>query len=216
MPEKAENVLQGGLARYLGPEQLARLAGTRVALAGAGGLGSNCALLLARGGVRKFRLVDFDRVEASNLNRQNFFPADLGRLKVEALAEQMLKLDPGLDIEIRPVRLNRANMREVFDRCPIVVEALDNAADKAALCNLLSREDIFIVAASGLGGLGGPPMRAKRLGEKLVCVGDFSSEAGPASPPLAPRVMQAAAMQAEEVMKRLLGRSPFTAGRTDE
>ncbi len=197
--------LQRGLMRYLSPAQLRAFGAGKVGIAGAGGLGSNCAMLLARSGVRHFLLADFDRVEESNLNRQAYFPEDLGRLKVDALAESLLRLDPGLEIELFPARLRAESLLEIFAGCAVVVEALDQAADKALLCNTLVRAGHFVVAASGIGGLGGSEgaMQKRRMGSRLVCVGDFTSEVGADFPPLAPRVMQAAALQAEAALEYL-------------
>ncbi len=87
------SVLVQGLLRYTSPDTLERLARVRMLIIGAGGLGSNVAFMLARSGIRRFILVDRDRVEASNLNRQAYFPADLGRPKVEALAEPAAKVE---------------------------------------------------------------------------------------------------------------------------
>ena len=90
-----------GLSRYLGNEELSRLAAPRIGFAGCGGIGSNAALMLARSGVRRFLLVDHDTVDASNLNRQQFMPRDVGRPKAEALRDRLLELDPELDIDAR-------------------------------------------------------------------------------------------------------------------
>ncbi|MDL2307469.1 sulfur carrier protein ThiS adenylyltransferase ThiF [Desulfovibrio sp. OttesenSCG-928-C06] len=198
-------VLQQGLERYLSAGQLDRLASVRVGIAGCGGLGSNCAMLLARSGIRRFTLADFDLVDASNLNRQFFFPSDVGQPKVEALGRRLLELDPELDLKLINGRLEAESLPQVYAGCDILVEALDKAEYKAIFCNLFMERDVFLVCASGLGGFGGAPMRSRKLGRNMVCVGDFSTEADEANPPLAPRVMQAAAMQADAVLARILG-----------
>ena len=197
--------LQLGLSRYLGQKQLALLGSVRVGIAGAGGLGSNCAMLLARSGVRSFTIADFDLVEASNLNRQFFFPEDIGKSKVEALRSNLWCIDKELDLHIVNERLVPDSLQKVFADCQVVVEALDKAECKADLCNALAGQGIFLVCASGLGGFGGPPLASRRLGSRMVCVGDFTTEANEANPPLAPRVMQAAAMQADLVLEHILG-----------
>jgi sulfur carrier protein ThiS adenylyltransferase len=93
------NITEQGIARHIGPEALARLQHVRVGLAGAGGLGSNCAQALVRSGFKRFVLVDFDRVEPSNLNRQFFFPDQVGLPKVVALGANLLRINPDLDLE---------------------------------------------------------------------------------------------------------------------
>ena len=192
-----------GLARYLAPEQLAKLASVSVGIAGAGGLGSNCAMLLARSGIRRMVIVDHDRVEPSNLNRQFYFPQDVRAAKVEALGRNLRLIDPGIKLLLVNKRISPRNIAELFSGCAIVVEALDQAGHKAVLCNTLMSMPCFIVSASGIGGIGGVMIRRK-IGSKMVCVGDFSAEVNGSNPPLGPRVMQAAAMQADAVLEYLL------------
>ncbi|MDL2321610.1 sulfur carrier protein ThiS adenylyltransferase ThiF [Desulfosarcina sp. OttesenSCG-928-B08] len=197
-------MLNQGLARYFSATDLARLGTARVGIAGAGGLGSNCAMLLARSGIKRLIIVDFDTVDASNLNRQFYLPEDIGRPKVAALGERLWAISPDLNLTLVNHRLSAENAPEIFKNADVVVEALDNAECKAALINALASLGCHIVGASGLGGIGGPAMGKKRLGEKLVVVGDFSSEVNDNAPPLAPRVMQAAALEAETVLEIVL------------
>lgn len=195
--------LARALRAHLDEGAVNRLAGARVGIAGAGGLGSNVAMLLARSGIRNFVVADKDKVELSNLNRQFFWPEDIGKPKVQALRGRLLGLDPDIAFEARECRLEAATAAQVFAGCRIVVEALDDAALKAELCSALLAQGFYVVAASGLGGFGLPPMQVKRLGS-FVCVGDFSSAVSPHAPALAPRVMQAAALQADAVLAKLL------------
>ena len=123
----SENVLRQGLTRYLSPAQLEALRAARVGVAGAGGLGSNAALMLARSGVEHFLLIDDDVVDASNLNRQQFWPRHLGRPKVEALAELVRELNPDARVETCRLRIDAANVDELVARCPLWLEALDGA-----------------------------------------------------------------------------------------
>ncbi len=197
--------LREGLARYLAPEALERLASVRVGIAGAGGLGSNVAVMLVRSGIRRLVTADFDRVEASNLNRQAFFPEDVGRPKVEALRNLLFRLEPELEYAGHDLRLTPENAPELFAGCDVVVEAVDGAETKAVLCSALLRAGFFVVAASGLAGWGGPPMRARRVGANLVLVGDEAGDVSEQAPPMAPRVTQAAALQADAVLARILG-----------
>lgn len=197
------SALQEGLKRYLSKDALERLASVRIGIAGAGGLGSNCAMLLARSGIRHFVIADHDLVDASNLNRQFYFPEDLGLPKVEALSNHLKRLDAGLDLRLFCKRLDAENALEIFSACDLVVEALDGAEEKAMLCSLLAGVGIFVVAASGIAGMSGPPMQKKSFGKNLVCVGDFASEVDKEHPPFAPRVMQAAAFQAEAVLEAI-------------
>jgi Dinucleotide-utilizing enzymes involved in molybdopterin and thiamine biosynthesis family 1 len=178
------NALHNGLARYLSPDQLEALRAARVGIAGAGGLGSNAALMLARSGVGNLVLVDDDVVDASNLNRQQYWPRHVGRPKVEALAELLLELNPEMGVEARRMRLDQSNMAEVLPTCPIWVEAFDGPDDKTLLVETALLGGYRIASASGMGGWGGKAMGKRYLGN-LVLVGDFSTDILLA-PPLAP------------------------------
>ena len=197
------NSLRQGLTRYFTPEQLARLRAARVGLAGAGGLGSNTALMLARCGVEDLLLVDDDMVEPSNLNRQQFWPRHLGSPKVEALAELLRELNPDIRVETRRLRLGPADLPEILLSCPIWVEALDAPEAKTMLVERALLDGRMVASASGMGGYGGPPMQKRRLG-RLTLVGDFTTDVL-AAPPLAPRVTQAAALLADAVLEFILG-----------
>ena len=110
------NVFMDGLRRYLSEEELRRLASVRVAVAGAGGLGSNVAQMLVRTGFTRLVIADFDTVSASNLNRQFFFPDQIGQYKVEALRENLLRINPDACITIYPERVTKENAPLLF-RC---------------------------------------------------------------------------------------------------
>ena len=197
------NALHTGLARYLSPDQLATMRAARVGIAGAGGLGSNAALMLARSGVGNLVLVDDDVVDASNLNRQQYWPRHVGRPKVEALAELLQELNPEMGVDARRMRLDQNNMAEVLPACPIWVEAFDGPDDKTLLVETALLGGYRIASASGMGGWGGKAMGKRYLGN-LVLVGDFSTDILLA-PPLAPRVTEAAALLADAVLEMVLG-----------
>lgn len=202
------SLFEEGLARYLDPAQRERLRNATVGIAGAGGLGSNCAVLLARSGVGRFVLVDHDEVEPSNLNRQHYLAADVGRPKAEALADVLRAINPAVGLVVHVRQMVGDNTIHLFTGCDVVVEAVDDAATKRMLAETLMEAGCPVVCASGMGGWGGPPMRERHLGESMVVVGDFTNEVGPGLPPLAPRVVMAAAMQADAVLGRLLGPCP--------
>lgn len=193
------------LSRYLSSSQLKDLASVHVGIAGAGGLGSNLAMLLVRSGFKKFTLVDYDRVEKSNLNRQFFFPEDCGKYKVHALAENLKKIEENLNLNLIVRELSHDNAQDIFKSCDAVLEAFDSAKAKAMLYKLLGKGDIFYVSASGLSGWGNKEMSFKKLGKNSYLVGDFETELSSKSPPMAPRVMQAAAMQANLLLSHVLG-----------
>lgn len=189
---------------YLTEDERARLERAVVGIAGAGGLGSNVAAHLVRAGVRRLVIADFDVVSPSNLNRQFFFRDQIGRRKVDALAENLRRIDPGLDLALHDVRLGAANLQSLFCGCDVVVEAFDSVESKSALLSALRERPV--VSASGLAGWGSSnKMKVRRAGRNLVLVGDCSSDIRSGLAPQSARVGIAAAMQANAVLALLLG-----------
>lgn len=196
------SVLSDALTSFFTAQELAILGSARVGVAGAGGIGSNVALMLVRSGIRHLLILDFDVVEAGNLNRQQYFPEDLGRPKVAALKERLLSLEPELDCEACVVRISEEQLPELLPRADFWVEAMDRAETKRLFVEkaLLTKKPV--VACSGMAGIGGPPMTTRRLG-LLSIVGDFATDISE-KPPLAPRVTACAALMADEILARLL------------
>ena len=199
--------LTGALALAFGEAALARIRAVKVGIAGAGGLGSNCAQYLVRSGFRRLRLVDFDLVEASNLNRQFYFAAQTGQRKVAALRENLLAIEPDLEIESLAREITPDNVLDLFGDLDVMVEALDRAQAKALVVESLLGRVGCLVAASGLAGWGDPDaITVRRVRDDFYLVGDLVSGVGPGRPPLAPRVNVAAAKQADVVLTWVLGR----------
>lgn len=192
---------------YLTPAERDILERVRIGIAGAGGLGSNCAMHLVRAGVRRLVVADFDVVGESNLNRQFFFRDQLGMKKVDALKANLLRIDPEAEIEAVDVRLDAATARTLFAGCDIVVEAFDAVAAKAMLLGALMPLGTRLVTASGLAGWGrSNAIRLRRMGARVVAVGDGETSVGDAGmAPVSPRVGIAAAMEANAVVSWLLG-----------
>ena len=160
--------------------------------------------LLHESGVKVTTMVvDDDVVDASNLNRQQYWPRHVGRPKVEALAELLLELNPAMQVETRRMRMDPHNIGTVLPSCPIWVEAFDGPDDKTLLVETALLGGYHIASASGMGGWGGKAMGKRYLGN-LVLVGDFSTDVMLA-PPLAPRVTEAAALLADAVLEMVLG-----------
>ncbi len=195
-------MLNQGLKKYLSKDQLAKLSTTSIGIAGVGGLGSNVAMLLARSGIKNFVLIDYDEVDASNLNRQHYMPCHVNMKKVHAMVKILQELDPNINIETHVLRLDEENISNFLPKAMYWVEALDEAVSKRMFVEQTLAAGLFTVSASGICGFGGPPMQQKHLGN-LVLVGDFSSDMA-ILPPLAPRVMQAAALQADAILTHIL------------
>jgi sulfur carrier protein ThiS adenylyltransferase len=185
---------------------LARLRESAVGIAGAGGLGSNAAISLARAGIGRLVVADFDRVEPANLNRQQFFVDQVGMVKTKALLDNLLRINPFAAYEMHEVRLNRRNTARIFADVDVLVEALDRAAAKEMLIEawLAAFPDRPIVAASGLSGFGANrKLHVRRLGSLYIC-GDEESEAPKGVSPMAPRVAIVANMQANLAVELLV------------
>jgi len=200
------NHLIAGLAKILKPSQLAKLKETPVGIAGLGGLGSNVAWHLVRSGFSHLVLADFDRVEASNLNRQVYFPDQLGRLKTKALAENLLRINPDLNLELYSVIVTPSNVMTIFGQCPVWVEGFDQTCSKKMLVEQGLAAEKKIIGASGLAGWGDTDtIHTKHWSSGLSVVGDFCTAVSENRPPLSPRVGVAAAKQANLVLAWVLG-----------
>lgn len=192
------------LGRYLSKEELERVANVRVGIAGAGGLGSNLAVMLVRTGFRRLKIADFDVVVISNLNRQFYFQKDVGSKKVEALSRNLKAIDPDVSVEISDIRLDRENMTEFFADSEIVAEAFDRAEMKTELLSAFAGSGKHIVSVSGIAGYGNSDeIITHRINPKFTLIGDLKSDIGELSP-LAPRVMIAAAKQADTILELAL------------
>lgn len=185
----------------------ARLQNYRVGIAGAGGLGSNCAHALARSGVGTLVIADFDIVNESNLNRQFFFHNQIGMKKVVALKENLLKVDPSANVIIYDVVLNNDNIPRIYAGCDVIVEAFDGSGMKEMIVESVSiaLPSVPLVIGSGLAGWGrNNDIRSRKVDEMLYVAGDETTEVSDNLPPLAPRVGIVANMQANIVLDILL------------
>ena len=179
-----------------------------VGIAGLGGLGSAIAIALARIGVGKLILVDFDMVEPSNLNRQQYFIHQIGMPKVEALQKNIADINPYVKLQIYQEKLDRSNIERIFSEAQVVVEAFDRGEEKAMLINAISEKmaDKYIVAASGVAGYGdNNEIKTARFSSKIFMIGDQETAARPGVGLMAPRVGIAAHHQANTVLRILLG-----------
>jgi sulfur carrier protein ThiS adenylyltransferase len=178
-----------------------------VGIAGAGGLGSNCAAALARSGIGRLKIADFDIVSEANLNRQFFFLDQTGSKKVVALRENIERTGSGTSVEIFDVVISPENVEGIFGDCDIIVEAFDRADMKLMLTEtvLTLWPGRPLILGSGLAGYGHTnEMRVRDMGDNLWVCGDESSEVSEDFPPMAPRVGIAANMQANLVIELLL------------
>jgi sulfur carrier protein ThiS adenylyltransferase len=179
----------------------------RVGIAGAGGLGSNCAVALARSGVGTLVIADFDIIEPANLNRQYYFSDQVGMAKTDALKENIGRINPSVIVSANKLRLDTTNIPLIFEGCDIIVEAFDQASEKEMLTETVQEKmpGIPLIIGSGMAGWGKSDLlKCKKADEFLYVCGDESSEVSEELPCLAPRVGIVANMQANLVLEILL------------
>ncbi len=179
-----------------------------VAVCGLGGLGSNVAISLARAGVGTLHLIDFDKVDISNLHRQQYAVSQLGMYKTEAMKQMLAEIAPYCEVLTHTMKLTEENLSLIVD-CNIVCECFDNADCKAMLVNGVAEHypEKHIVAASGMSGLHtGNTIQTKKLGKRLYICGDGASNVDNDGTLFAPRVMLCAAHQANTVLRIIVGK----------
>jgi sulfur carrier protein ThiS adenylyltransferase len=183
----------------------------RVGIAGAGGLGSNCAVALARSGVGTLVIADFDIVEVKNLNRQYYFSDQTGMLKTAAIKDNISRIDSSIQVISHAKRLDRTNIPVIFSGCDIIVEAFDRAEMKEMIVEVvqLQMPGIPLVVGSGMAGWGrNDLLKSRQVDKTLYVCGDEASESDDDLPPMAARVGIVASMQANIVIEILMNKMP--------
>lgn len=182
-----------------------------VGIAGLGGLGSNTAVSLARLGIGKLVIADFDVVEPSNLNRQYYFTKNIGMKKTEALKTILEECNPFVEIETHDVFIDESNIKNIFQKVDIIVEAYDNPVCKATLVNtvLSKMKDKKIVSASGMAGYEtANSIITRKVMNNFYLIGDMETGAEEGRGLMAPRVAVAANHEANTVLRLILGEEP--------
>ena len=186
----------------------ANLKRNTVGIAGCGGLGSNAAVALARVGIGKLIIADFDKIEESNLNRQYFFFDQIGKYKAPTLMENINRINPGVLVEAHTIKLAPKDVIELYKKCDVIVEAFDKAEMKEMIAETVLSElpEKPLVCGVGLAGWGGNELIKVKRYDNLYIVGDHISETSQDDPPIAPRVGIVANMMANVVLELLLGK----------
>ncbi len=186
-----------------------RMSKATVWLGGLGGLGSNVAVALARTGVGKLILIDFDEVEESNLNRQQYFLSQIGTLKTAALKDNLIAINPEVELEVINKKITSENFKDLFKNADIVAECLDDAETKTMFIHAFFKnfadENKKLVAVSGIAGYGpANEIISKKINNKFVIIGDEKSDVKSESILLASRVGIAALHQANQIVRWIL------------
>ena len=206
IPTKEE--MYAALEERHGKELQKKLSETSVAVCGLGGLGSNIAISLARAGVGKLHIIDFDKVDISNLNRQQYFPEQLGMYKSDALYDTLKRIAPYCEIKKDCVKLDDDNIPRLLADEDIIVEAFDRADQKAMLvnCVLETMPEKYLVAGSGMAGLASSnTITTKRVSKRFYICGDGVSDVNDGMGLVSSRVLICAGHQAHAVIRIIAG-----------
>ena len=204
LPTKEEWITS--LTERHGKELQQAFSSATVSICGLGGLGSNIAIALARAGIGKLILIDFDRVDITNLHRQQYKADQIGMYKTEALAENLKEIAPYLSLEVHTERITEANAATLLKDADIICEAFDSAESKAMLTEIVLTQmrDKYIVAASGMAGLyDANRIRTRKVTGKFYLCGDEESDVADGIGLVSSRVMLCAAHQAHTVLRLL-------------
>ncbi len=198
--------MQEALEKRQGRQLQQRLENSVVAICGLGGLGSNIAISLARAGVGKLILADFDRVDVSNLHRQQYKASQIGMYKTQALKENLLEIAPYLLVETHTVRIEESNLKEILGTADVICEAFDDPNAKSMLVNgvLETLNSAYLVAASGMAGLGSAnTIKTRKITKRFYLCGDEVSDVADDIGLVSSRVMVCAAHEAHMVLRIL-------------
>ena len=196
------------LEKRQGSDAVKKLQAATVAVCGLGGLGSNIAISLARAGVGKLILIDFDCVDVTNLHRQQYKACQVGRPKPDALLANLKEIAPYTEYETHFEKVTAENAEALLGKADVICEAFDNAEAKAMLVNtvLESMPEKFLVAASGMAGYdSGNAITTRKVTKRFYVCGDGKSDVADGIGLIAPRVMLCAAHQALTAIRLILG-----------
>lgn len=200
--------LREALRERIGGELLNKYENSTVAVCGLGGLGSNIAIALARAGVGRLILIDFDTVDITNMNRQQYKISQIGMAKTEALKDNLLEIAPYIELELHQTRMDRTNYDPLLKDADVICEAFDKAEEKSRLVDFVMENmpDKYLIAGSGMAGLSSPnSIKTHRVTKKFYLCGDGESDVDIDGSLFAPRVMLCAAHQATTVLRILAG-----------
>ena len=206
IPTKEE--MHQALSERHGAELQKKISAARVAVCGLGGLGSNIAIALARAGVGHLHLIDFDRVDITNLNRQQYFVRQLGLLKTDALQETLTDIAPYCDITTSSVKITEDNFAQLLEKEDIVCEAFDCSEAKATLVNgVLERfPEKYLLSSSGMAGFGSAnTIVTRHVFQYFYLCGDGMSDVNDGIGLVSSRVLACAAHEAHMVIRILAG-----------
>lgn len=200
--------METALAARHGTELQKKFCAASVAVCGLGGLGSNVCLCLARAGIGRLHIIDFDSVDISNLNRQQYTADQIGMSKAEAMTKNLKAAAPYCDIKADRMMISPENIEGLFDDEDIIIEAFDAPEQKVMLTEeVLTRyPDKYFIAAAGMAGLGSAnDIRTQRIGKRFYLCGDGVSDVAELGSLFSARVMTCAAHEATVALRIIAG-----------
>ena len=207
-PIPSREVMREALNIRHGEDLQNKLSAARVAVCGLGGLGSNIAIALARAGVGHLHLIDFDRVDLTNLNRQQYAVGQLGQYKTDALRETLSLVSPYCDVTCDTIQVTEENLPDLLKTEDYICEAFDRAEAKAMLVSgvLEHFPEKYLVAGSGLAGLGSAnTIQTRRVSQRFYLCGDGTSDSSVGLGLVASRVLVCAAHEANMILRLIAG-----------
>ena len=207
-PVPSREVMREALNIRHGEDLQNKISAARVAVCGLGGLGSNIAIALARAGVGHLHLIDFDRVDLTNLNRQQYAVGQLGQYKTDALRETLSLVSPYCDVTCDTIQVTEENLPDLLKAEDYICEAFDRAEAKAMLVSgvLEHFPEKYLVAASGLAGLGSAnTIQTRRVSQRFYLCGDGTSDSSVGLGLVASRVLVCAAHEANMILRLIAG-----------
>ncbi len=193
-----------------GKELQRKFSQSTVAVCGLGGLGSNISILLARAGVGRLVIVDFDKVELTNIHRQNYCAEQIGMYKTDATEQNIRRCSPYTEVVKHTVRITEENIQSILSEADIICEAFDSADEKSMMINkvLTDMPSKILIAASGMAGLDtGNTIRTRKITDRFYLCGDEVSDVNDGLGLTAPRVSICASHQANTVLRIISGES---------
>lgn len=207
-PIPSREVMREALNIRHGEDLQNKISAARVAVCGLGGLGSNIAIALARAGVGHLHLIDFDRVDLTNLNRQQYAVGQLGQYKTDALRETLSLISPYCDVTCDTIQVTEENLPDLLKTEDYICEAFDRAEAKAMLVSgvLEHFPEKYLVAGSGLAGLGSAnTIQTRRVSQRFYLCGDGTSDSSVGLGLVASRVLVCAAHEANMILRLIAG-----------
>lgn len=207
-PIPSREVMREALNIRHGEDLQNKISAAHVAVCGLGGLGSNIAIALARAGVGHLHLIDFDRVDLTNLNRQQYAVGQLGQYKTDALRETLSLVSPYCDVTCDTIKVTEENLPDLLKTEDYICEAFDRAEAKAMLVSgvLEHFPEKYLVASSGLAGLGSAnTIQTRRVSKRFYLCGDGTSDSSVGLGLVASRVLVCAAHEANMILRLIAG-----------